>query len=198
MVQKVFGTLLKVPCYIVIGYLVMNIALFLGYYVKALGLSYSVMQVAVENNYIPENEEGILTRTMNSLGSRVVYDGTQDDGTLHISAVSDFGFYIDTSGSTSDVDLYPDAGEAGDRFANGSRKTAASINSRRQYGNEITVGVGYIYHAVLPLPKRDDNRREYSDKINGSANIFEYNTSFADTAVRITYKVPGLKYYPDL
>jgi hypothetical protein len=206
MVKKVFGTLAKVPCYIIIAYLIMNIVLFLGYYIKALGLSYAVMQIGVENNYIPDTEKGILTSTMSSIGSEQVYtqnDENAQNDKLKISAVSDFGFFIDTSGAKAITDLYPEPSVgAADRFKAGQRLTSTSDNHRKQYGNEITIGVGYIYHAVLPLPKSGSNgytaHNEYSRDIAASGNMMEYTRSFVDTAVRISYKVPGLKYYPDL
>lgn len=197
MVKGVFKTLLKVPCYIVIGYLVMNIVLFLGYYIKALGLSYAVMQVAVENNYIPESEDKILTSTMMNIGSDSQNATVEEEEELNISAVSNFGIYIDTDSSVGSVEeLYPDTPV----FKPGSRITDTSVNNRKQYGNTITVGVGYVYTAVLPLPKsaEKDGEKVYSDKVNGSANVFEYNNSIVSTPVRITYRVPGLKYYPDL
>lgn len=197
MVKGVFKTLLKVPCYIVIGYLIMNIVLFLGYYIKALGLSYAVMQVAVENNYIPESEDKILTSTMTSIGSDSQSAAVEDEEKLNMSAVSNFGIYIDTDNSTESVEeLYPD----NPVFKPGSRITDTSVNNRKQYGNTITVGVGYVYTAVLPLPTsaEKETQKVYSDKINGGANVFEYKNSIVSTPVRITYRVPGLKYYPDL
>lgn len=200
MVKDVFKTLLKVPCYIVIGYLIMNIVLFLGYYVKALGLSYSVMKVAVENNYIPQNEENILTDTMKSIGSQA----TNNQG-MNISAVDNFGMYIDTSGSASDSTLYTQVPSFKSAY---TRMTANSDNTRRQYGHSIVVGVGYLYTPVLPLPQsaylryndqQYNYNSEYTDKVHASADIINYsNIPMISTPVRITYKVPGLKYYPDL
>lgn len=210
MVKSVFKTLLKVPCYIVIGYLVMNIVMFAAYYIKALGLSYAVMQVAVENNYIPEQELMVLSDTMSAIGSQVTYDengnpvSTNGNDTLNISSVSDFGMFIDTDSSTATAEeLYSN----NNTFENGTRITEASNNNRRQYGKPITVGIGYMYHPVLPIPSGNtaNNQNVYSDDINASANIMEYENVSVDSngnalsiPITITYRVPGLKYYPDM
>lgn len=55
-VKFIFKTLIKVPCYIMVAYFILNIFAFAHTYFKMLGLSYVVMQTAVENNYIPDTE----------------------------------------------------------------------------------------------------------------------------------------------
>lgn len=209
MVKKVFSILAKVPCYICIGYLIANIVLFLGYYIKALGISYAVMEVAVENNYIPNAELSTLSKTLSKIGSPVQEDEqyvmAEGNTAIITPTVSDFGIYINTNQSVdmSDAELYVFNAATGEtpEFSSTSRLTTTSSNVRRQYGKEITVGVGYVYHAVLPIPVEGKtysaDESVFGQEVQGG-NISNWIYNRAATPVRITYKIPGLKYYPDL
>lgn len=63
-VKFVFKTLIKVPIMIVICYAIFNLFAFSVSYVKMVGLSYVVMQCAIENNYIPPSDRSILEQYM--------------------------------------------------------------------------------------------------------------------------------------
>lgn len=175
MVKKVFTTLAKVPFYIAILYLIANIVLFAVFYFRALGISYVVMQTAVENNYIPANEASAIKNTLNSYNS--VSDGGQSGG-MRVPVASQYAVYINTSDTIMTAETLYYNGVT----INSNGLTSTSVNNRRQYGNQITVGVGYCYTAILPL---------------ADGSILDYTSNFVTTPVMITYKVPGLKYYPD-
>lgn len=224
MVKKVFSTLLKVPCYIVIGYLVANIIMFGLYYFRALGISYVVMQSAVENNYIPTSELSALNATLseyNSLTataesalasgedlSNVQQRAANEAGAenINVPLVSHFAVFIDTSNSGKTAeDLYvQDSSEDGIVASDGSLNlnngvTTPSCNVRAQYGQNITVGIGYIYTFMMPMPAKKDGI--HSGAVWGeteSSTVMEYEKHWYSNAIRISYKVPGLKYYPDL
>lgn len=59
-VKFIFKTLLKIPVIILVVYAVFNVFAFSFSYFRLLGVSYVVMQTAVENNYIPEQEKDTL------------------------------------------------------------------------------------------------------------------------------------------
>ncbi len=59
-IKTIFKTLIKVPVIIMVSYLIFNIFAFGISYLKILGLSYVVMQTAIENNYIPQEEKNSL------------------------------------------------------------------------------------------------------------------------------------------
>lgn len=177
-IKKVFMTLIKVPVYIAIMYLITNIVFFALFYLRALGVSYVVMQTAVENNYIPASEAQALNKSLQTITSPKT---EQVDGTTIDSSIANkFMVFVDTSGTKTLDTLYNE-----NSSLNGSFVTNGSTNTRVQYGREITVGVGYLYKIVLPMTKYN-------------SDVKSYNKNKATNVVRITYKVPGLKYYPDL
>lgn len=140
-VRRIFSTLIKVPIIILVSYLIFNIFAFTLSYFKLLGISYVVMQTAVENNYIPDAEMETLTKYVQSLSTSVLENA-------EIIAIN---------------------------------------NTRKQYGDEITVGVAARYKFIMPIFKDKELVMDIPDhEINEDANIV------------ITYTVPGLQYYPDL
>lgn len=175
-VRKVFAVLGKVPCYIAIGYLLANIVFFAIFYFRALGMSYVVMQTAVENNYIPADEAVAIRTSLSTLDS--VSDGGQNSGTMNVTVSSRYAMFIDTSNSIPVDELYNE-----NVGINEYGITTTSVNRRVQYGRTIKVGIGYCYTAVTPVPNR---------------SAIDYNVKWATTPIKITYTVPGLKYYPDL
>lgn len=123
-VKFIFKTLIKVPIIIVITYLIFNIFAFAFTYFKLLGFSYVAMQTAVENNYIPSNEESTLLSYLDSMETGIVTD-------------LKLGCDTNLADSTMCLDL---------------RDTATnSQNKRVQYGNSITVTVSARYMWIWPL-----------------------------------------------
>ena len=55
-VKFIFKSLMKVPIIILVCYLVLNILVFAFSYFRLMGVSYVIMQTAVENNYLPAQE----------------------------------------------------------------------------------------------------------------------------------------------
>lgn len=169
-------TLVKVPCMIAIAYLFINIVLFSLFYFRALGMSYVVMQTAVENNFIPNSEAQAIKSSMQSMNS--VSDGGQNGDSIAVPVVSKFAMWIDTSNSKAEKQLYNK-----DVSVDGYGITNTSSNVRVQYGKTIRVGIGYVYTAILPIPNK---------------SAINYSKSWTANAIRISYRVPALKYYPDL
>ena len=172
-VKFIFKTLIKVPCYIMVAYFILNIFAFSYTYFKMLGLSYVVMQTAVENNYIPETEYQQLNN--------------------YISQQT-------TAFCANPVILVNESGEPD--YEAGCTPAYGSAYSRRQYGSEVKVGVAYEFRMIWPLipiaadetstGQSEDGVENWNNRVATMDNNKGWNT------VVIKYTVPGLKYYPDL
>lgn len=80
-VKMIFKTLIKVPCIILVYYIIFNIFSFSLTYFKLLGISNVIMQVAVENNYIPDNE----LETLNGYLDSITNTGVVSDASIIVS-----------------------------------------------------------------------------------------------------------------
>ena len=77
-------------------------------------------------------------------------------------------------------------------------------NTRTQYGTVKEVGVKVVYEFQWPL--RPDKQKSSGVAVDGLAagssggpDLDDYgHTDPSDIPIKITYKVPGLQYYPDL
>lgn len=192
-VKFIFKTLIKVPVIIAAAYGIFNIFAFCFIYFKMLGLSYVVMQTAVENNYLPEQE---LTQIYNYV-KQMEDDIYMIENADIIVGVTDEGNYVVTGGNMS-------TDSTGDEDA----------RKKIQYGKVVTVGVTCDYKFIWPLDYRaaGDGVAEKVDGLNNqSGNV---DLGFSNEALQqagtsggpietnnnisIVYTVPGLKYYPDL
>lgn len=168
-VKFIFKTIIKVPIIIIVCYLVFNVFAFGLSYFKMLGLSYVAMQTAVENNYIPQAERQSLSSYMTD--------------TLQTDILQNVNF---TEGSD---------------ITDGSRK---------QYGGTVTVGVSAHYKFLWPLQPKEQHAGDAG--VDGMNNSGSYRGDKSDQEMKdareaydsdrnnivIEYKVPGLKYYPDM
>lgn len=167
-VKFIFKTLIKVPVIIFELYLVFNIFCFMFIYFKTLGIQYVVMQTVVENNYIPQTE---MAQLNNFLGD-----------------LKDITFVLPDDGHGNKTEIIVSDG-----------------NTRTQYGNVKEVGVRVVYEFQWPLmPHEQKDSGVAVDGLNGSGSSGDWNTSKQGHTrgvaipIKITYKVPGLQYYPDL
>lgn len=185
-VKYIFKTLIKVPVIIAVAYFVFNLFAFTITYFKVLGLSYTAMQVAVENNYIPETEKNTLTAYAADL-------------TNSIEMIDNFEIGCDTNLS-NDIECTNILGPE-----------AATENRREQYGTPMTITVGCHYRVIWPLmPTQQKSNGVAVEGLNNSyapgadltdAQLEALREDIADNPqnnIVITYTVPGLKYYPDL
>lgn len=176
-VKFIFKTLIKVPVMIMVFYLVFNLFAFSFTYFRVMGISYVIMQTAVENNYLPESE-------LNTLQN-----------------------YVDSIANTAMV-------SEGRILLNDPKSPIADdATVRRQYGSEVAVGVSVNYTFIWPLSQRDQLKNPDEGFIGYGGNESAFS-GFADSAtlearrnddrravrnnIEIVYRVPGLKYYPDL
>lgn len=173
-VKSIFRILIGVPIIILVCFAIFNVFAFGLSYFKILGLSYVAMQTAIENNYIPQEDRYTIENYMN---------------TLETAVLSNIKF-------TNDTDF-----------------------NKKQYGEPVKVGVEARYNFIWPLTPREQTVGELGVEglrgpveLEGSvgtpttgwksdAEIRQYRKEKMERAksnIVIEYKVPGLKYYPDL
>ena len=59
-VKFIFKTLIKVPVIVMVSFIIFNIFSWTISYFKLVGASYTIMQVGMENNFIPAKDEVII------------------------------------------------------------------------------------------------------------------------------------------
>lgn len=224
-VKFIFKTLLKVPIIIIVSFLVLNIFAFLFIYFKVLGLSYVVMQTAVENNWLPPTEINTLCNYAHTFedipmvtDSAIIVKADGSGNYTYVQAVNDLT-HIQHSGDAQNSE------GAGGNFGT-KHYTEVAIDSQQsgtalqkvQYGKTVTVGVHCGYRLVWPLTYKEtingvDSKNLDQDGTEGVAGLT--GDSFAgfksedelkndraekETLINfdICHTVPGLKYYPDL
>lgn len=170
-VKFIFKTLIKVPVIILVAYLIFNIFAFAFTYFRLLGFSYVAMQTAVENNFIPPEEQETLTSYLDSLETYMVSNLALGCDTNTTNDAVNGGPYIDITQPDND-------------------------NIKVQYGTPMTITVSAKYTWIFPLV----NTSKYDDdnpKDGPNAMGLTYNEN-SDNNIVISYTIPGLKYYPDM
>lgn len=168
-VKFIFKTLIKIPCIIVAIYFIANIFFFSLFYFKFLGVSYSVMNTGMENNYIPPTELSILKKDIEKIdadsaliqGAEIVLNGSnrrQQYGTpINVGVRYRYRWMMP---------LMPEdyGGVSGyDGLVNGNPKENTQLS-----------------------------QAEIEQRLNERAD------RSLNSPIEITYKVPGLQYYADL
>lgn len=202
-VKFIFKTIMKVPVFIFISYVILNMFAFAVSYFRMLSFADIVMQVAVENNYLPQQELNTLTQyAQSNLESAFLQDiqivtyAKQDASTKE---------WIDSSIEVS---------------TDGATSTDSALR-RRQYGAQVTCGVTAKFVVQWPLmPHEQVNGYSYDDDspesntfsgtitdTSGKADVEWKNNSelkatkdskTTSNNITIIFTVPGLKYYPDM
>lgn len=197
-VKFIFKSLIKVPIFIFVAFFIFNIFTFFFIYFKMLGISYVVMQTAVENNYLPQQELTTLNKYMTSLNEISYVENAQivvDNDTSGATLYNGSGNYLDENGN-----------------AKGLKSDGHNSVTRRQYGNYIVTGVYCKYRIIWPLQHvetmHDTNagvagtNSNNNNTVETSSTTLENRRSDSKHAVLIpikfVYTIPGLKYYPDL
>lgn len=223
-VKFIFKTLLKVPIYIVVAFGIFNIFAFCFIYFRMLGVSYVVQQTAIENNYLPKQQ--VIT-LMNYIGSISNIEMVDHVGII-IGQVGDDADYADSNDinyvfiTQNGFNAADPASSTYFCTKGGSAAPTVNALQKRQYGGTVTVGVCARYKFVWPLdhatvdgiggPSGNDgsqtnagrdtslNKGNMADNldVNQLSGTEAGEQGYDNTNIVITYKVPGLKYYPDL
>ena len=191
-VKFIFVTLLKVPIIIGIAYGIFNLFAFAFVFFKMLGVSYVVMQTAVENNYLPKSELVTLYEYVDSFNQIAMIDNAAIIvGATNINTNSPN--YITMNSAT----------ETGPTVAESTTQTDA--RRKVQYGHKVTVGVTCDYRFVWPLQysvtgNGDDVPSDEPINLTGGdrEQVIDNHIEVEDNNIKFVYTVPGLKYYPDL
>ena len=208
-VKAIFKSLIKVPCMVVVIYMIFNLLVFSFMYFKVMGTSYVIMQTAVENNYIPQTEFTTLCKYMNQFyrtpfvsDVRFIY-GPNKDGNGNYTDVVSFAA-LDNNGAAKANGL------AESRFANHGGVSNVGAFDRKQYGSEVFCGIQVDYIIQWPLDYREttvnetgvqgmrDNvttQFESESNLEQKRNDSEHRVTIP---IVITYNVPGLRYYADM
>lgn len=174
-IKFIFKVLIKVPVMIVALYLVFNAFAFGLTYFKLLGLSYVVMQTAVENNYIPPLE----LETLSSYLDDIADTGVITEAAIVVEDVNDASIKPATErrqyGSPVTVGV-----SANYKFIMPLTPKEQLVNPGEGFeGMDKSKSFsGYADDATL-----ESRRQAIEDRKNN---------------INMIYTVPGLKYYPDL
>ena len=161
-------------------------------YFKVMGLSYVVVQTAIENNFIPTSEGDTLNSYAKSL----------ENGFLKHVAIG-----CDTQNSSTSVSLLLSSNSLSSSGICYDISSANTSNNKKvQYGKPIKVTVLAQFVAILPLvnPGEGSLSLESSDAMNYYMDTYDPTVSdhssydINDSNIIFEYTVPGLKYYPDL
>ena len=175
----IFKTLIKIPFIIMFTYFIANIFFFSLFYFKFTGISYSVMNVAMENNYIPPSEFAILNDTIRKIdedselieGAHIVPDKPNTNANDRVQ----YGTAITVGVEYRYRWLTP-------LMPQDTGQTPADLNSGSSIVDDSTASEGNINMSQAEAQRRID----------------ELSRRSLNSPIRIVYKVPGLQYYPDL
>lgn len=184
-VKFIFTTLMKVPILIFIAYGIFNLFAFCFVFFKMLGVSYVVMQTAIENNYLPHTELLTLYEYVDSFND--------------ITMIENASIIVGGTGLDTASPNYVAMSGATDTTATLSQ-TANSSDARRkvQYGHTVTIGVTCDYVFIWPLTYRVPGHNGAATPVQDPSNAQNAGINTARNAINIVYNVPGLRYYPDL
>ena len=177
-IRFIFKTLTKIPITILAVYAVFNIFAFSLTYFKLLGLSYVVMQTAVENNYLPTEEYNTLNNYLQSITDTGVVDNAsiiiQDPNDTTIKPATQkrqYGMPVTVGVQAHYKFIWP-------------------LMPKEQLNDTSSGFIGYGSNA-------NANFSGYASdgELESRREDLEDNQQ---NMIKIQFTVPGLKYYPDL
>ena len=172
----IFKTLIKIPFIIMFTYFIANIFFFSLFYFKFTGISYSVMNTGMENNYIPPDELATLKATVEKIDNdselikdaKIVVDGSNQRkqyGTP-ITVGVEYRYRWLTPLMPQDI---------GQRPADLRSGVSSIVDDSTASEGDINMS-------------QDEAQRRIDALSDRSLN----------SPIQIVYKVPGLQYYADL
>lgn len=177
-VKFIFKTLIKVPCIIMVSFFVFNAFAFGLTYFKLLGLSYVVMQTAVENNYIPATE----LDTLNNYLANISNTGVIDNARIVLSDPN--------NSSIKDATQKRQYGQPVTVGITAHYRFIWPLTPKDQLANTSDQFIGYGQ-------KESSNFSGFADDGTLEERRMEIENN-QNNNITLIYTVPGLKYYPDL
>ena len=199
-VKNIFKILIKVPLIILVAYLVLNAFAFAFVYFKLLGASYAVMQVAIENNYLPDREYQTLEKYVVDFDNNTYFLNN-----AHVITSSDSDVTHATSGNNTSRKQYGATvvvGVSADytmiwplTYTQTIKEDSTVSENQRTNKNNKNIEEGSVpgINSGRSLEfKKDDDLKDDRDT---AATTTDSN---GNQMFRFVYTVPGLKYYPDM
>ena len=141
-VKSIFKTLVKVPVTIIVAYFIINLVLFSYFYFRFAGVSYVIMQTAMENNYIPETEDKIIKQAIRD----IVYHKDENGVEYPSSVIRASG--VDSQGN--DASFYGNNGSSDlrDGASNMSDGELEAIRNDSKHKVAIPIDITYTVPAL--------------------------------------------------
>lgn len=169
----IFKTLIKIPFIIMVTYFIANIFFFSLFYFKFTGISYSVMNTGMENNYIPPSELATLKDTVEKIDTDS--ELIQEAKVIGPNQRSQYGTPITVGVEYKYRWLTP-------LMPQDTGQRPADLNSGSSIVDDSTASEGNVNMSQAEAQRRID----------------ELSNRSLNSPIQIIYKVPGLQYYPDL
>ena len=215
-VKNIFKILIKVPLIILVAYLVLNAFAFAFVYFKLLGASYAVMQVAIENNYLPDREYKTLKKYIEDFDTNTdflehacVITSPDSDATHaapgNNTSRKQYGATV-VVGVSADYKMkwpltYTQTIKEDGTVSKDQRTNKKTHKKHKKEDGTIEyVTIDGIEEGSVPgmnsgrsLEFKDDKQLEDDRETAATTEDSNGNQMF-----RFVYTVPGLKYYPDM
>ena len=196
-VKNIFKILIKVPLIILVAYLVLNAFAFAFVYFKLLGASYAVMQVAIENNYLPDREYKTLKKYIEDFDTNTdflehacVITSSDSDAT---HAAPGNNTSRKQYGATVVVGVSADYKMKWPLTYTQTIKEDGTVSKDQRTNKNIHEGSVPGMNSGRSLEFKKDDELDNDRKTAETKKDSNGNQMF-----RFVYTVPGLKYYPDM
>ena len=198
-VKNIFKILIKVPLIILVAYLVLNAFAFAFVYFKLLGASYAVMQVAIENNYLPDREYQTLEKYVED------FNNIKFVNEAHVITSSDSDATHATRGNNTSRKQYGATVVVGVSAKykmiwpltyTQTIKEDSTVSKDQRINKKIEEGSVPGINSGRSLEFKDDTQLDGDDGDREKAAT--KTDSNGNQMFRFVYTVPGLKYYPDM
>lgn len=196
-VKNIFKILIKVPLIILVAYLVLNAFAFAFVYFKLLGASYAVMQVAIENNYLPDREYQTLEKYVEDfdkntefLSNACVITSSDSDATHatpgNNTSRKQYGATVVVGVSADYTMIWP-------LTYTQTIREDSTVSENQRTNKNIKEGSVPGINSGRSLEFKDDEQLKKDRNTAATTEDSDGNQMF-----RFVYTVPGLKYYPDM
>lgn len=190
-IKGVISIIIKMMVIIASMYIVFNVVAFISSYFRIMGASYSLQQIVMENNYLPEAELNAFQGYLDSIETTFTPD-------MHVVVFTDRGPGETDSFWRLDEDSVP--GE----YTDYESLFNANVNERVQYGTTIYVGVCSDFKAMFPFMFNETIVGEKVAGYSGTGGDFKSDAQlqaerkYSRAHIDVVQPVVGLQYYSDL
>jgi len=182
MIKKIFFGLAKIPIMIMVVFLAFNVFAFVISYFRIMGVTHTLQQVVIDNNYLTDKDKETFETYLRKLETsyltniRIVINTSANDGTatdrytfindrkqygnvIEVGVAADYRFIMPLMPTQMSVDGKGVAGLNGqfnNQAANGSQTYADNNEMERRRNNNVTGGSLDIIETVVGLQYYSD------------------------------------------